>query len=149
MLGRFVRVKPDIAIDRSPEDVFDYVTTPALWHTWHPATVAVRNAPNRPLVTGETVVERVVVAGWRAEVLWTVRDCVPPQLWEITADNAHGAARIVYRISPSQNGCRFERTLDYRSKRWPWRLFDSTLTRWMFERQSSRALRNLAHLLRR
>ena len=27
-----VRIETEITIARSPEDVFDYVTTPALWH---------------------------------------------------------------------------------------------------------------------
>jgi uncharacterized protein YndB with AHSA1/START domain len=33
-----VRVETAIQIERPPQSVFDYVTTPALWHTWHAAT---------------------------------------------------------------------------------------------------------------
>jgi uncharacterized protein YndB with AHSA1/START domain len=38
MRGASVRVETAIEIERPPQSVFDYVTTPALWHTWHPAT---------------------------------------------------------------------------------------------------------------
>lgn len=146
--ARFVRVESEIEIGCPPQRVFDYVTTPALWHTWHPATVAVRNVPSRPLVTGETMLEVIAVAGRRTEALWTVGTCVPPALWGIATDTDDGAARIVYRITPTPIGSRFHRTLDFRSKRWPWRALDSTLTRWILERQSSRALRNLGRVLR-
>jgi hypothetical protein len=39
------------------------------------------------------------------------------------------------------------RTLDFRSKRRPWRALDSTLTCWILARQSSRALRNLKKVI--
>ena len=41
----------------------------------------------------------------------------------------------------------FQRTLAFRSKRLPWRLLDSTLTRWILVRQSARALANLKQVL--
>ena len=147
--GRGVRIDTQIEIGRPPEQVFDYVSTPALWHTWHPATVEVRDVPKRPLIAGETMLEVIAVAGRRDEALWTVLACAPPQRWEIATDAENGVARIVYRITPTAGGCRFHRTLEFRSKRWPWRLLDSTLTRWILERQSSRALRNLKQVIER
>ncbi|MEP6657551.1 MAG: SRPBCC family protein, partial [Betaproteobacteria bacterium] len=45
--GRFVRVETQLEIERPPQQVFAYVTTPALWHTWHPATVEVRDGTGR------------------------------------------------------------------------------------------------------
>jgi uncharacterized protein YndB with AHSA1/START domain len=146
-LVRCVRVESEIMIDRPPQLVFEYVTTPAHWHTWHPATVQVRGVPNRPLTVGETMIETIVVAGRRDEAQWTVQACSPPQLWEIATDTDNGAARIVYRITATNMGCRFHRTLEFRSKRWPWRALDSTLTRWILEQQSSRALGNLKQVI--
>ena len=147
--GRGVRVETQIEIGRPPRQVFDYVSTPALWHTWHPATVEVRNVPNRPLTTGETMLELIAVGGRRDQALWTVLACEPPQLWEIATDTANGVAHIDYRIAATATGCRFHRTLEFRSKRWPWRMLDSTLTRWILDRQSSRALFNLKQVLER
>ena len=149
MSSRLIRIDTVIDIGRAPADVFDYVTTPALWHTWHPATVAVRNVPDRPLHLGETAVEIIAMGGRRDEALWTVRACEPPRLWQITTDTNKGEATITYRIEPRAEGCRFQRTLEFRSKGWPWRLFDSTLTRLFLERQSRRALRNLERVLKR
>jgi uncharacterized protein YndB with AHSA1/START domain len=149
MAGQFVRVETEIEIGRPPQQVFDYVSTPALWHTWHPATVEVRNVPSRPLTTGETMLEVIAMAGRRDEALWIVRACTPPQLWEIATETPNGAAHIVYRITPTATGCRFHRSLEFRSKRWPWRLLDSTLTSWILVRQSSRALRNLKQVMER
>ena len=143
----FVRVDSEITIQRAPADVFDYVTTPALWHTWHPATVAVRNVPDRPLTAGETALELIAMGGRTDEALWTVHTCDPPRLWEIATDTQKGTARITYRIEPHAGGSRFHRTLEFRSKGWPWRLFDSTLTRRFLEIQSRRALQNLKRVL--
>jgi hypothetical protein len=149
MPGDGVRIETEIDIDRRPEVVFDYVSTPALWSTWHPATVAVLGAPERPLTEGETALELIAVAGRREQALWTVTVCTAPQRWEIITDTDNGSAHIVYRIIPVASGCRFQRALEYRSKRWPWRALDSTLTRWILERQSTRALRQLKALLER
>jgi uncharacterized protein YndB with AHSA1/START domain len=144
---RYARVETEIEIVRPPAQVLDFVTTPAFWHRWHPATAEVREAPNRPLTTGETVIELIMAAGRPNLAKWTVEACVPPQRWEIVTDTDEGAARIVYRLQATGSGCRFRRTLDFRSKRLAWRLLDSTLTRWILKRQSARALANLKHLL--
>ena len=143
------RVETEIDIDRPPQAVFDYVTTPALWHTWHPATVEVRDVPNRPLIRGETALELIAVAGRRDQALWTVAACTAPQRWEIATDTDKGSARIVYQVLPLDSGSRFHRTLEFRSKHWPWRALDSTLMRWVLERQSARALRRLKEVLER
>ena len=144
-----VRIETEIYIKRTAAEVFDYVTTPALWHTWHPATVSVRDVPDRPLVAGETMRELIAVAGRRNEAVWTVLVCDAPRRWEIGTDTPAGTAHIVYRIAATSVGCRFQRTLDYRSKGWPWRALDSSLTRWILERQSARALANLEAMLER
>src|SRR6478735_4251189 len=40
-------------IDRPAGVVFDYVTTPAHWPTWHPSSLAVSGAVDHPLDPGE------------------------------------------------------------------------------------------------
>jgi len=149
MSGHGVRVETEIDIDQAPQAVFDYATTPAFWHNWHPATLEVRDVPNRPLTKGETALELIAVAGRRDQALWTVQVCIAPQRWEIVTDTDNGSAHIVYQIVPIASGSRFQRTLEFRSKRWPWRALDSTLTRWILERQSARALRKLKEVLER
>jgi uncharacterized protein YndB with AHSA1/START domain len=143
----FVRIETEIEIARPAPEVFDYATTPALWPTWHPATVAVRDVPQQPLGVGETMLETIRVAGNQTEALWVVEACLPPQRWQIATDAAQGRARIVYRFTSTPQGCRFHRTLDFRSKNAFWRALDSTLTRWILVCQSARALANLKRVL--
>jgi len=142
-----IQIDTEIDIDRTPQEVFDYVTTAALWHKWHPATVEVRNAPNRPLTKGETMLELIAVAGRHDQALWTVVSCVPPQSWEIATNTRNGTARITYTLTLIDGGCRFHRTLKFRSKHLLWRLLDSTLTRWVLTHQSAKALQNLKVVL--
>ena len=142
-----IRIVTSARIARAQRDVFDYVTTPALWPAWHPATVAVREVPERPLGRGETVIETIAVAGRRSDALWTVIDCAPPARWEIATNAPEGSARIVYRVEAAEGGTLFERTLEFRSARLPWRWLDSTLLRWVLVRQSARALANLRTVL--
>ena len=143
----YIQVENRIDIDRSAQEVFDYVTTAALWYTWHPATVEVRNVPNRPLTTGETILEFIAVAGRHDQAVWTVVSSEPPRRWEIVTDTQNGAAHITYVVTPTNRGCCFQRTLQFRSKRFPWRLLDSTLTRWILTHQSARALHNVKNAL--
>ncbi|MEP6657552.1 MAG: SRPBCC family protein [Betaproteobacteria bacterium] len=89
----------------------------------------------------------IAVLGRREEALWTVQACNAPHRWEIATDTSRGAAHIVYRITPTARGCRFDRDLAFRSRRWPWRSLDSTLMRWILVRQSAQALRNLKRVV--
>ena len=89
------------------------------------------------------------VAGRRSEALWTVYSCDSPSRWEISTDTRRGAAHIVYRLIAINDGSRFQRTLDFRSKQQPWRALDSTFTRWVLVRQSAHALANLKAVLER
>lgn len=136
-----------ITIARPAAEVFEFVSTPAYWSRWHPATRLVRDAPERPMVLGETLLEHFSVAGRRLKARWTVCVCEPHKRWAIATDTPHGVARITYQISAEGTGCRFERKLQFRSKFWLWRLLDSNLTRWVLEHQSDRALRRLKALL--
>ena len=111
MSGEGVRVETQIEIGRPAQQVFDYVSTPALWHTWHPATVEIRDVQNRPLTTGETMLELIAVAGHGDHALWTVLACAPPQHWEIATDTAKGVAHIVYRITPDLTGWSYRQIL--------------------------------------
>ena len=141
------RIETEVAIRRPAERVFAYATAPVLWHTWHPATAKVRDTPARPLVTGETVIESIAVAWHRVDALWTVLACEPPRLWVIATYNDDGAARIAYRVTPKGEGCSFHRTLDYRSKHWPWTMLDAGFSAWLLRRQSARALQNLKRVI--
>lgn len=143
----FVCLVTEVELRCAAEQAFAFVTHPARWSRWHPATVAVRGVPDRPLALGETVIETIGAAGRRFEATWTVRACEPPRRWLIETTSAQGDARIEYLFEPGARGCRFTRLLWFRSHRAPWRWLDRNLTRWLLARQSRRALDNLQRLL--
>lgn len=142
-----VRIETGTLIRKPAEATFAFATRAALWHHWHPATAAVSNVADRPLVKGDTVTEAIRAGSLRFSATWTVLACETPSLWVIATRTDEGDARIVYEVAPEGNFCRFQRTLEYRSRRWPWTMFDSNLTRGVLERQSQRALENLKRVL--
>lgn len=127
--------------------VFEFVTNASLWTHWHPATEAVI-APSRPLQTGDRAQESIRVGKRRLSATWIVLACEPPQLWVIAASPPEGDARIAYELRADGDALtRFFRTLAYRSRRWPWTMLDSNLSRSMLTRQSERAMANLKRVL--
>lgn len=146
---RPVRVETETDIARTATEVFNFVSNAALWHTWHPATVSVRDVPKRPLTTGEAIPETITMGGAQRELLWTVVACDVPTRWEIMTDSPRGTAHIVYRLSATGTGCHFHRTLDFRSKGMLRSALDWSLKRRVFVRQSTQALANLKAVIER
>jgi uncharacterized protein YndB with AHSA1/START domain len=141
------RIVTVVDIERTPAQVFEFVTNAAQWKRWHPATVAVSGVPNRALVLGETVDEQIHAGPRRFTARWTVTESKPPRRWVIVTDSAEGEAKISYKITEHEGVTYFERTLEYASKRWPWKWFDGSLTRRLLTRQSEEALRNLKRVI--
>jgi uncharacterized protein YndB with AHSA1/START domain len=123
-----VAIESSIAIARPVGTVFEFATFAARWPLWHPATASVTDVPDRPLVVGDQVTESIRAGTRSFSATWTVEACQPPALWVITTHTSEGIARIIYRMHPQSGGCRFERMLEFRSLRWPWRALDSNLT---------------------
>ncbi len=141
------RIVTVIDIERPLPGVFEFVTNAAQWKRWHPATVEVTGVPNRALGLGETIDERIQAGPRRFSARWTVTECKPPRRWVIATDAPDGAAKITYKLTEHQGVCYFERTLEYESRKLPWKWFDGSLTRWVLTRQSEQALRNLKRVI--
>jgi uncharacterized protein YndB with AHSA1/START domain len=139
------RIVHTATIPATPQRVFDFVTNASRWQRWHPATHAVRDVPDRPLVLAETMVEHIKAAHRSFEATWTVTACEPGTLWRIETGTPYGASILTYRLAPVAVGTWFERTCDFRSEG-VWRRLDGNLTRWMLARQAARALANLRAL---
>jgi hypothetical protein len=77
-----IRVESETSVAVPPRQLFDCVTTPVVWHTWHPATV------------GERAVERIAVGRRRDEAQWVVRECQAPRAWQISTGTPNGEVRI-------------------------------------------------------
>jgi Polyketide cyclase / dehydrase and lipid transport len=143
----YQRIVNSVALPVQPDVAFTFVTNAARWSRWHPATRSVSGVPDRPLVLGETVREAIAVGARRFEAVWTVRVCEPPSCWVIDTRTARGDARIEYQLAPDGSGCRFTRTLWFRSRALPWKWLDGTLMRWVLARNSAAALARLQVVL--
>ncbi len=145
--GVLCRIDNEIDIALPPVDVFDFVTTPTLWNLWNPTTESVVDTPERPLMYGEAAYETVRLGRHHVVVEWMVIASEVGQLWSISTHCPLGEARITHRFAQSDMGCRFVRTLSYRSNNLPQRWFDNTLVRWRLMRLADRALLNLRQVL--
>jgi uncharacterized protein YndB with AHSA1/START domain len=140
------RIVHTVELAAPPQQVFDFVTNPAQWVRWHPATHSVRGVRDRPLKLGETVVEHIRAAHREFDATWTVVACEPPRLWKLETATPLGASELTYRLeSAASGGTRFQRTCDFRSEGM-WRLLDGNVTKWMLAAQAKKALRNLRAL---
>jgi uncharacterized protein YndB with AHSA1/START domain len=144
---QLVAIESFVLIGRPAAEIFEFVTNASLWHHWHPATESVQ-AASRPLRVGDQATEAIRAGRRRFSATWTVLACEPPALWVISASPPDGDARIVYELrSDGGELTRFFRTLAYRSRRWPWTMFDRNLIRSTLTKQSERALANLKRVL--
>lgn len=139
-------VTTTVTIPAAPAELFALATNAAQWPRWHPATVSVRETPDRPLVQGESVVESIRAAGRSFAARWVVVECDAPRRWVIATDTPQGCAWIEYTLTPVPAGTRFTRQLRWRSHHAIWAYCDRWLTRWILDGQSRRALMNLTSL---
>ena len=99
-------------IRRPAEEVFAFLTTPAHWPRWHPASVKVTGAVDHPLLPGEQVTEEYVVAGQPGSAVWTVRERSAPHHWVLDGVGENGnRATITYTLRPYDSGTAFERVM--------------------------------------
>jgi uncharacterized protein YndB with AHSA1/START domain len=138
------RVVNRIEIAAPPERVFAYVTTPANWPRWHPASRAVRGIVERTPKVGEEVVETFEIAGRRGDATWTAVELDPPRRWVITSGTPGGNyARIVYTLRATEGGTLWERDLTYRGPNLMFGLLNGLRVRPVMESDSARAQKNV------
>lgn len=102
----------------TPEQAYDYLSTPARWHEWHAASLGtVPDAP-RSLPAGATFEENIRAAGFRRRLRWQVVAAQRPAHWEAVATMDDGSGlRLRYDFAAAAagdgDGTQFTRTLDY------------------------------------
>jgi hypothetical protein len=73
-----VRTGAEITIERSPSQVYEFVTTPANWVGTHPVTAGVEGATGTPAAAGARWVEVIRPpgdrAGVRCQIVYTFAD---------------------------------------------------------------------------
>lgn len=135
-------------IQRPPKVVFDYVTTPAHWPAWHPASLAVSGSVDHPLGLGEQVKEEFRVAGRRGSVVWTVTERQPPGKWTIEGKiGGEPAGAVTYSLTSTASGTRFERAFTYRAPSLWFVMLNWLVLRTRIQAESETAVLRLKSLL--
>ncbi|MDF0528845.1 SRPBCC family protein [Tsukamurella sp. 8F] len=134
-------------VARTPDELYDFVTTPSTWLQWHPSVVRVTpplDVPAREEATFTTEVRTPVGTGINA---WTVGRCVPGREWHAQADmSIGGTTMLTYRIAPHRDGALFTRTLEYRLRSPLLRVADRIVGRRRIDEESRESLDRLATL---
>jgi uncharacterized protein YndB with AHSA1/START domain len=113
---RAISTTSHIFIERAPEQVFRFVTTPDNWVGTHPVTSAVRGETDKPAGAGAHWIE-VIQANPQAqpfETEWWATIAAPPRLWIIETDQLGRpglGCRIAYTFRAEGNGTRFHRDM--------------------------------------
>jgi len=142
------RIHTTVSIDRDPDAVFAYVTTPANWPKWHPSSLAVSGATDHPLDLGEQVTEDFLVAGRRGQVIWTVVEREPPERWVIAGEvGGRPRGAVSYTLESAGPGTRFDRELVYASPTLLFAVLNRLGIRAKVERESAEAVRRLKAVL--
>jgi len=121
-MAKDINIVNTIQIQRSTEDVFNYVTTPLYWPEWHPTPHGVSGATDHSLKTGEQVLEHVRFGFLTGNIRWIVRKSIYPTLW-IFDGIVEGVpllggtrATITYTLSSKDGGTFFKRELIYKTQ---------------------------------
>lgn len=138
------RLQHEILIRRSPDAVYDYVSTPARWPEWHPSSLSLEGGAEHPLPAGARFDEEIRAGGRRGHLSWTVRSAERPQLWVADAVAHNGVRlRLTYRLQPLGASTRFERQIEYQMPNLWWALLDRVLLRRRIDAESAESLRRL------
>ncbi|WP_397452794.1 SRPBCC family protein [Pseudomonas sp. NA-150] len=135
-----VSMQHHIDIQRAPEHVLRYVSTPTRWHEWHPYPVAIKGATG-VLPMGS----QFEYTSARADYLsWEIIDYVPGQRWQARARGKYGLTMVVtYQCLETATGTRFIRTLEYQFSNWIGRVADRLILRKRLERDAVELLSKL------
>jgi len=113
---RIVQTGAEIAVERSPGQVYEFVTTPANWVGTHPVTAAVEGATETPAAAGARWAELIrppgEATGFRTE--WLATLAAPGHTWVIETDRLRVAGvrcQIVYTFADHPQGTYFRRDM--------------------------------------
>ena len=141
------RIVVTVSIHRPIDAVFDYITTPANWPEWHPASRAVSGSADHSLLIGEQVTEEFVAGGRQGSCVWQVTQRAAPTLWTITTSTPQSSAEITYRLSVQGKNTLFERELSYVTSGIWLGILDFALLRRRMDRESRVALQRVKERL--
>lgn len=115
------QIENAILIERTPEEVYDYVTQPWRWHEWHPSSVE-SHAEVYELSVGDTFDEVIQLQPFMPWFSYTIRKETHYQTllahravaFEVHGQTDTGSLAIHYDFAPAPgNTTRFFRRLNY------------------------------------
>jgi uncharacterized protein YndB with AHSA1/START domain len=136
-----------VTLRAPPQAVYAFVTTPANWPKWHPASLAVQGATDHSLAVGEKVAEEFRLAGRHGIVHWTVVEAKPPFEWRIEGEmNRRPSGEVRYTLTPDGTGTRFERDVTYRTPNLLFLMLDPIFIGPRMRADSAQGTKQLEHL---
>jgi carbon monoxide dehydrogenase subunit G len=109
------KLEREIHIDASAEDVYDKLTDPDCLGEWVTVHDEIEEAPSGNVEKGDTLVQRMKVAGQKFRIKWHVDEAQRPSRVVWTGKGPMGTkARATYEIeSLNGDGCTFSYTNEY------------------------------------
>jgi uncharacterized protein YndB with AHSA1/START domain len=109
------KLEREIHIDASAEAVYDKLTDPDCLGEWVTVHDEMEEAPDRNVEPGDTLVQRMKVAGQKIRITWHVDEAERPSRVVWTGKGPMGTkARATYEIeSLNGDGCTFSYTNEY------------------------------------
>lgn len=131
------------------EEVYNFVTTPGNWPSWHPSSIAVTGDADHPQGVGEQCTEEFMVAGRQGKAVWTVTEREYPSRWVIRGiiEGRNSGGVVSYTVRPEGNGTHFERTFIYPRPSLLFAILDLLFIRRRVQAESDLALQQLKDLL--
>ncbi len=131
-------------IHASTQAVYDYVTRPALWKEWHPASLGAQEHAAESLAVGARFEEDILSAGIKRHLRWTVEQAEPGARWAASAVMDDGSTvNLLYRFEGRNTGMNFTRTLRYQVKPLHLRIVNALFMWRRVQAESRLALSNL------
>jgi uncharacterized protein YndB with AHSA1/START domain len=109
------KLEREITIDASPEAVYDKLTDPDCLGEWVTVQDELEEAPDRNVEPGDTLVQRMKIAGQKFRVKWHVDEADRPSRVVWTGKGPFGTkARAEYEIKANGgDGCTFSYMNEY------------------------------------
>jgi carbon monoxide dehydrogenase subunit G len=109
------KLEREIHIDASPEAVYDKLTDPRCLGEWVSVHDGLEEAPAGNVETGDTIVQRMKIAGKKLRIKWHVDEASRPSRVVWTGTGPMGTrARATYEISKNGGeGCTFNYVNEY------------------------------------
>ena len=148
-----ITLENSIQISVSSQTVFQLVTRPDLWHTWHPASESAELS-RVPLQLNDTFDEYINVKAFpglpfyiRRHTHYTVTEISENKAWQVKGKSNIFELSIRYKLKSTENHTHFVRLLKYRVTSPLLNLLEPLVIRQTIKKQSAIALKNLKTLL--